>query len=139
MKTSVILDTGPLVAYLRKRDYYHTWAMKQLDAVTPPVFTCEPVLTEACFLLKELPDGSDMVLRLVETGQLRIAFSLADEMSSVKKLITRYANVPMSLADACLVRMSERKPHCSILTMDSDFNIYRRNGKEIIPVIMPPA
>ena len=132
-----IIDAGPLVALLHRRDEHHQWARHQMNQLPPPLLTCDAVITEACFLLKGVFGGQAAVFNLLQRGIIEAPFRLQGEVKSIAKLLERYANVPMSFADACLVRMSELKPHHSILTIDSDFNIYRRNGKEIIPIIMP--
>ncbi len=137
MKRVVLLDTGPLVAFLHRRDQYHQWAVEQFGRIDPPMYTCEPVLTEACYLLAALPGGSESVLRMLEIGAVRIPLHLEAELTQIKTLMTRYRNVPMSLADACLVRMSELNAEGVVLTLDSDFVIYRRHGRHIVPVIMP--
>ena len=139
MTSTVLIDTGPLVAFLNRRDRYHKWATAQLGAMRPPLRTCEAVLSEACFLLREYPGGSDAVIALVERGLVSVRFQLESESRSVGKLLKRYADVPMSLADAILVRMTELVADSAVLTLDGDFRIYRRNGREVIPVIMPEA
>jgi predicted nucleic acid-binding protein len=139
MNPVTLLDTGPLVALFYRRDQYHTWARKQISQLPAPLLTCEPVLTEACFLLRRLNGNCDAALEFVNTGAAKVAFNLNDEIGAIRSLIARYTGVPMSLADACLVRMSELYPDCILLTTDSDFTIYRRNQRKIIPRLMPPA
>lgn len=136
--TRVLLDTGPLVALLNRRDHYHAWARSVLSTVTPPVFTCEAVLSEACFLLSRLDDGADAVLALVAADIVRVEFQIGLEIAAVRKLVQRFAGVPMSFADACLVRMSELELRSVVLTLDSDFKRYRRNRRHVVPVISPP-
>lgn len=97
----------------------------------------EPVITEACFLVAHLHDGTQKVLRLVAESVLQIDFSLAAEIEAVESLMKKYENVPMSLTDACLVRMSEMKADAKIFTLDGDFIIYRKNGRQQIPLIYP--
>ena len=133
----IIVDTGPLVAFLNAHDTHHQWASKTLDTITPPISTCEAVISEACFLLRQIKGGADAVLALVSRGIVRVEFSLTSEVEPVRKLMTKYATVPMSLADACLVRMTELAPRSTVLTMDSDFHIYRRSGRHVVPVITP--
>lgn len=133
----VIVDTGPLVALLNANDRHHAWARDVLSNVEPPLSTCEAVLSEACFLLHRLPNGQDAVLNLVARGVVQIGFSLKDELPAVRRLMTRYASVPMDLADGCLVRMSELVPAATVLTIDSDFRIYRRNRRQAIPALLP--
>lgn len=135
--TVVLLDTGPLVALLSRRDNAHRWARAQFAALAAPFLTCEAVLSEACFLLRHYRGGADGVLRLLEAGAVKIGFNLSDEASAVRKLCERYNDVPASLADACLIRMSELFESCLVLTLDSDFHVYRRHGRRAIPVLRP--
>jgi predicted nucleic acid-binding protein len=133
----VIVDTGPIVALLNRTDRHHTWTRTVLDAVEPPMFTCEAVLSEACFLLRRINGGQDAVLELVARGILSVTFSVTAELKPVRKLMKRYSSVPMSFADACLVRMSELDPRATVVALDSDFKIYRRNVRQAIPVLLP--
>jgi len=137
VRRKVLLDTGPLVAFLDGRDRYNEWAMAQWASVVPPFLTCEPVLSEACFLVRHLHNGPRQVLELVERGVVSVPFRLADEASSVARLLVRYTSVPISLADACLVRMSEQHSASVLLTVDPDFRVYRRHGRHVIETIMP--
>jgi len=138
MRKRVLMDTGPLVASINRRDRYHSWVRDRLGEIAPPMFTCEPVLAEACFLLQDIPAGSAAVLELVERGVLRVEFQLPSHVRSLAALIAKYSNVPMSLADACLVRMTELHEDSVVMTLDGDFLIYRRHGRQAIPVLMPP-
>ena len=137
MRELVLLDTGPLVAFLNRGDRFHEWAKAQWERVRPPMLTCEAVLAESCFLLRTLPGGSQAALELLNRGIINIAFKLEDEASSVMKLLGRYANIPMSLADACLVRMAEQHSNSEVLTLDRDFRIYRKHGRQVIPTTLP--
>ena len=138
MSSSVLLDTGPLVAMLDKRDQHHRWAADVAARFPHPWHTCEPVVTEACYLLRALPDGVRAILNMLRQRLVTIDLHLAEEAEPVDLLMRRYENVPMSLADACLVRMSELTADCVVLTIDSDFRIYRRNGRKSIPLLTPP-
>jgi len=133
----VIVDTGPLVAFLNRRDARHVWARDTLARIAPPLVTCEAVISEACFLLRSLSGGNEAIFSLLRESLVRIDFSLSDELETVAKLLKKYADVPMSLADACLVRMAEQHAGAKVLTQDSDFRRYRKNGREVIPVLMP--
>lgn len=139
MKAPILLDTGPLVALLHRRDKYHAWAKAQAEQLSAPLITCEPVLTEACFLLGKLPGGNNAVLEMVEGGLLEVGLQVSGEITALKKLMARYADVPMSLADACLVRLSEKYVNGVVFTLDSDFRIYRRHGRQVIATLLPPA
>ena len=134
---AVILDTGPLVAALNRHDTYHEWAAAQLSLHLSPFFTCEAVLSEACFLLRHCTGGTQKVLELVARGLFRLPLKLEEEAGAVQDLLKKYENIPMSLADACLVRMSEQIAESVICTLDADFRIYRRNKRNVIPLLMP--
>ena len=133
----VILDTGPIIAYFNKKDKYHEWTVAQFATLNPPLFTCEAVLSEACFLLRHYENGANNILKLLERQLLSLPFRLEDEISAIKGLLNKYKNLPMSLADACLVRMAEQTTDSVIFTLDSDFKIYRKNKRNIVPTIMP--
>jgi predicted nucleic acid-binding protein len=108
-----------------------------MDTIEPPVFTCDPVLSEACFLLRDIDGGADAILELVARGILRSDFHVMAEVDALRALMKKFANVPMSLADACLVRMTELDQRSVVLTLDSDFRIYRRNKRQNVPTLMP--
>jgi len=137
MKHHIILDTGPLAAFLNRNDSYHVWSLSQWAEIEAPFFTCEPVISEACFLLRTYKEGSQGILKMMERGIIEIPFRLYHQVQPISKLMEKYSNVPMSLADACLVRLSEIIPSSTILTIDKDFQVYRKNGKEKIPLIIP--
>jgi predicted nucleic acid-binding protein len=103
------------------------------------LYTCEAVLSEACFLLRRSTGGAEAVLHLLERGLISVAFHLADEAAAVRRLLGRFRAVPMSLADACLVRLAELHAEPAVLTLDADFRIYRRHGRQVIPTLMPAA
>jgi predicted nucleic acid-binding protein len=107
MKMQVVIDTGPLVASLHRDDQYHDWARQQAASLPRPFLTCEAVLTEAYFLLRTLPVAQQGLSGLLRDGLVQVPFHLAEEIDAVTDLMERYANVPMSFADACLVQMSE--------------------------------
>ena len=102
-----------------------------------PLLTCESVISEACFVLRNVANGKIKVIELVHRGLVSIAFQLEKEIEPVLKIIKRYRNVPMTLADACLVRMSEQYGSSRLLTFDTDFHIYRKHGRQVIPLIIP--
>ncbi len=137
MTEAVLLDTGPLVAFLNSRDRYHQWSKEVFGSIEAPVLSCEAVLSEACFLLRHARGGSEAVLKLVDRGLVRLPFRLEAESAPVRRLLARYADVPMSLADACLVRMSEQIDDCLLITLDRDFKVYRKHSRNVIPTLMP--
>jgi predicted nucleic acid-binding protein len=132
-----LLDTGPLVASLDAKDRNHVWAKATLAGLPGPALTCEAVISEACFLLRRIAGAQVKVLALVERGAVVVSFRLPEEAAAVRGLMARYADVPMSFADACLVRMSELHPWVPLATLDSDFRIYRRSGRRVVPTLMP--
>lgn len=136
MRSGALLDTGPLVAYLRPREAYHDWAVGQFAASSPPFVSCEPVLTEACFLVARSGHPATHVLDMITRGVVRIGFDMGNELGAVRTLMERYVSVPMSLADACLVRLAEITD-LPICTLDSDFAIYRKHGRRALDLITP--
>ncbi len=139
MRQKVLLDTGPLVALLNRRDRRHDWARARFADLEPPLLTCEAVLVEACHLLREHPGGARAVLDFLHRGAIEARFSLQAEVARVEALLARFADLPMSLADACLVRMAEIYPGSAVLTLDSDFRVYRMHGRRVIPTLLPSA
>jgi uncharacterized protein len=137
MKNLVIVDAGPMVALLDRRERHHAWAREQFASITPPAVTCEAVITEAYYLVRESDRATDALMQLLERRHLTIPFRLADELPAVSRLIKRYRSQPMSLADACLVRMSEQFTESPVLTLDRDFRVYRKHGRTVIPILMP--
>jgi predicted nucleic acid-binding protein len=135
---NVLLDIGPLVALLDKRDRHHAWAEEQFAKILPPLLTCEAVLAESCYLVSRTGRSIDEPLKLLKRGVLRLAFDLSENIEQVLSLIERYANVRMSLADTCLVRMSELVPKSTVLTLDSDFRVYPRHGRQKIALMPLP-
>jgi uncharacterized protein len=137
LKAVTILDTGPLVTFLAAGLKHHDWVCEQWQRLHPPFITCEPVLTEAAFLLKREGREADALFVLLERGVLRIGLEIEDQLPDLRTLMRRYRDRPMSLADACLVRLAELHPGGVIFTLDTDFRIYRRHGNKVIPLLMP--
>ena len=132
-----LLDTGPLVSFLATGLEHHEWVIEEWKRLRPPLLTCEPVLTEASFLLKREGRDPDPLFALLGREVIRIGLSIQDQQADLRALMRRYRNRPMSLADACLVRLSEIHAAAEVLTLDSDFRIYRRHGNKVIPLRMP--
>ena len=137
MKQQVILDTGPLVAFINGRDRYHNWATVQWGQIRPPLLSCEAVLSEACFLLRGIEGGQAAVLELLRRGILHLPFRIEEHINQITWLLQKYSDVPISLADACLVRMSELYADSPVLTLGDDFRIYRKNKRQVIPIQTP--
>ncbi len=137
MRSRVIVDTGPLVALLNRKDHSHGWVVQQLNDIQPPMVTCESVLAEATYLTRQTPGARVALIEMVGEGFLSIGMAVADHHSALLAMVRRYADVPMSLADACLVRLAELFPQSPVLTLDSDFSVYRKNGRQVIEVLRP--
>ncbi len=137
MTTHLILDTGPWVALHCQGDAHHQWAKNEFAQHTGSFLTCEAVVAETCFLLARNGFDPAKALSLVERGVVQIAMHLGEQLTTVRSLFERYDNVPASLADACLIRMSELYDPCRVVTLDADFHIYRRHGRKVIPTISP--
>jgi predicted nucleic acid-binding protein len=135
MARNVLVDAGFLVALLSRRDSQNEWAATIAPDYAPPWRTCEAVLSEAFHLLG--PRGAPKLSELLRRRAVIASFDLNNDVESVLKLLQKYANVPMSLADACLVRMSETLPDPVVLTTDSDFRIYRRHSRQTVPCKLP--
>jgi predicted nucleic acid-binding protein len=133
----ILVDTGPLVAVLNAADEHHAWALEVFGRLVPPVFTCEAVLSEAQFLLHDRGGDPLAVLDWVRLGAVSLSFSAGAEIGRLLALQRSYQNLPMDFADACLVRMTELHSRSRVLTTDAHFRIYRRNGRQQIPVIAP--
>lgn len=136
MKAGAVMDTGPLVAYFCAREARHAWAIEQFVKLAPPILTCEPVLTETCFLLARANQPATPLLDKVRQGALRIGIHLENEASAVAELMHRYRNLPMSLADASVVRLAEISG-LPICTLDPDFTIYRGRRRTALDLISP--
>ena len=135
MARNVLVDAGFLVALLSRRDSHHPWAVAQAPGYAPPWRTCEAVLSEAFHLLGIR--GTPGLSALLRRRALITAFDLDNDVEAVLTLLQKFADVPMSLADACLVRMTETLPDPVILTTDSDFRVYRRHSRQMVPCRMP--
>jgi predicted nucleic acid-binding protein len=137
--TAWLLDTGPLVAFFDRSDVEHEWAKEQWARAPAPMLTCEPVLAEAAFLLREhagLP--TEKLLALFERKIITVPFDLEEHAGTVAHLLEKYRDQDMQLADACLVRMSELNRDCRVFTLDkAEFRIYRRFERQVIPLVAP--
>lgn len=129
-----LADTGFLVAFANRRDRYFAWAFALAQRIDEPLVTCEAVLAETAFHLKD----SALVLRMLETGLIQLDFDMSLHQVELEQLANRYADRQPDLADLCLIRLSELRPALPVITVDQDFRVYRRNKREMIPTIMPP-
>jgi predicted nucleic acid-binding protein len=135
MAGNVLVDAGFVVALLSSRDTHHQWAAAQAPRLAPPWSTCEAALSEAFHLLG--PRGAPGLGALLRRRSVLAAFDLAKDLEAVLKLMQKYSDVPMSLADACLVRMTETFADPMLLTTDADFRVYRRHSRHVIPCVIP--
>jgi uncharacterized protein len=131
-----IADTGFLVAFVNRKDKFHDWALAIAEDIAAPLLTCEAVLAETAFHLQSVP----ITLAMIHTGLITLGFDCSKHLAQLDALAKRYADREPDLADLCLIRMSELHPRHSVVTTDqSDFRVYRRNKRDTIPVICPPA
>lgn len=134
----IIVDSGPLVALLSPRDRAHTWCLSQMETFEESLITCDAVLSEAFFLLKRHADrGSEELMEMIRRGLVQSVFNFSEMEARILSIMKKYAKLPTSFADTCLVAMNEHFEESKIWTLDSDFRIYRKNDRRIIPLIIP--
>lgn len=132
-----LTDSGPLVALLDSSDEHHDWVIGQFSDLSSPLLTCEGAITEATHLLQDAGVEPWSVLELVQRKIVTVRFDIESSLDRVLSLMKKYADTPMDFVDGCLVAMTESKRDCRLLTLDSDFRIYRRFERQAIPLIMP--
>jgi predicted nucleic acid-binding protein len=132
-----IVDTGPLVAFFDRSEQHHLWAAERIEELEPPLLVCEPVLTETLFLLVPYAGGQEVLFEFLSNGALKVAFRIEEHVGALRRTLAKYSDIPMSLADACVVRMAEIHEGHSVLTLDSDFSIYRKYGRVPLTLIHP--
>lgn len=138
MSHRIIIDTGPIVAFFSQNDCYAEWAEEQFRRLKPPFYSCEAVITEAVFLISRISNDAPLELfKLLAQELIILDFNLREEINIISNLMAKYHKVPMSLADACLVRMSEQHANSLILTLDNDFTIYRKHGRQALELCIP--
>ncbi len=137
MGKTILIDSGAIVAGLHRRDQHHAWARAHLEAFVDPCLTCEAVLSESFFLLQRAREGREALCTLLERKIIAVGFSTQNELAQTLRLLRRYADTPMSFADACLVRMVELIDEATVFTTDSDFEMYRKQGRQVISLIKP--
>jgi uncharacterized protein len=139
MARRVLVDSGPLVALLDRRDSHHAWVQRELANLQDPLLTCEAVLSEVFFLLSRIRGGTSLLIAVLRDGLVTInsSFSYSKESAAILGHLERYTNVPMSFADACLVRMCEIEEDRIIFTTDRDFLTYRKHRRQPIALISP--
>ena len=135
--TTAIVDAGALVAFFDRAEQYHRWVAERIEELDAPLLVCEPVLAEAMYLIARYATAQDALLELVQNGALNVAFRIEEHIDAIRKLLQKYRDTPMSLADACIVRMAEIYDRHVVLTLDSDFSVYRKHGRASLTVIHP--
>jgi uncharacterized protein len=135
--TAAIVDTGPLVAFFDRAEQHHRWVAERIEELDAPLLVCEPVLAETMYLLAGHSRARDNLLELTQTGALRVGFRVDEHIAALRKLLQKYRNVPMSLADACIVLMAEAYDRHAVLTLDSDFFVYRKHERVPLALIHP--
>ena len=136
---AAIVDTGPLVAFFDRAEQYHRWVAERIEELEAPLLVCEPVLAEAMYLLARYSRAQDALFELLQNGALKVAFRIEEHVGALRKLLQKYRDTPMSLADACVVRMAEIHERHAVLTLDSDFSVYRKHGRVPLTLIKPGA
>ncbi len=136
-KPRFLLDAGPLVAYFHPRDQFHDWARETFTLESDAFVTCEPALVEAFYLLAKYPNGPDLLAEFCASDALQINFRLLDNMKPIRQLLQKYRDLPMSLADACLVLLVEQHPDAAVITTDRDFLLYRTRSRRQIRLLAP--
>jgi predicted nucleic acid-binding protein len=134
---TVIVDTGVLVALIDPDTREHVWARDEVAHLPVPFLTSEAVLTEAAFLLARDGFDADELFEMAESGIILVKLDFNAERKHLRALMRAYRDLPMSLADATLVRLSELHHDCRVFTLDTDFHIYRRHRSKVIPVLRP--
>jgi predicted nucleic acid-binding protein len=131
-----LIDAGPIVAYLTD-EANHEWATEQFSRYES-FETCEAVVAEACARLAYAGYDQTAVLRLVSEGVLKLTFDTAAKVGRIMALMEKYRDLPMDFADACLVTMCEEEKDSLVVTLDKkDFSVYRRHGRQAVPVSTP--
>jgi predicted nucleic acid-binding protein len=131
-----ILDAGPLIAALNRNDRHHRWARETISRLGPPFYSCPEAMAKAA----AMTGRPAAIVEMIQAGEIVLAFDLGEHAASVLALLNKYSDQDMDLADACVVRMTELIRDCRVVTLDrSDFSVYRRNGRDLIPVVAPPV
>jgi predicted nucleic acid-binding protein len=133
----ILVDASFLVSVYDKQEPHYRLCMAALDQVNRPLVTCEPVVTEAIYLLRRLPGAPQAILASIQEGQLEIPFQLANGAAEVLAYYTKYADTPCDFADACLIHMAGQLNTGDILTLDSDFKHYRWRRNKRFRMLIP--
>ena len=133
----ILIDAGPLIAIVKRDDQHHADCKSALATIRQPMVTVWPVLTEVMFLLAMVPGGQEQVWKMFERGVVQLLPLGSDDVSRIRELMHQYADLPMDLADAALIRVGEREGIHEFFTVDrKDFSVYRIHGR-IRPRTLP--
>jgi uncharacterized protein len=132
-----IVDTGPLVAFFDRAEQHHHWIAERIEELEAPLLVCEPVLAEAMYLLAPHARAQDALFELLQNGAIRFAFRIEEHVEALRNLLQKYRDTPMSLADACIVRMAELYERHAVLTLDSDFSVYLKHSRVPLTLVHP--
>jgi predicted nucleic acid-binding protein len=135
MAENVVVDAGFLIALLSARDNHHRWAVGVAERFPPPWKTCEAAVSEASHLLG--PQAAHSLRALLRRRAVVLEFDLGADLEPALRIMEKYEDTPASVADACIVRMTETLAEPLVLTTDSDFGVYRRHGRKVIPCLSP--
>ena len=133
----VLLDTGAIVALLDRGERYHEACVEALSAVEAPLATCEAVIAESCYLLRNLPGAAEAILENVAAGTFQIPLQLSRCVPQVQRIFRKYRDREVDLADACLVHLAGELATGDILTLDRDFEVYRWGGNKPFRNLIP--
>jgi predicted nucleic acid-binding protein len=132
-----IADTGPLVAFFDRSERHHRLTAERITELDAPLLVCEPILTETIYLLARFPRAQDALFGLLQNGALTVGFRLEEHIGALHRLLRKYRDTPMSLANACVVRTAEIHDNHWVLTLDSDFTVYRKHGRRPLTLMHP--
>lgn len=134
----MLLDTGPIVAMLDRSERRHRECAELAVRLEAPLVTCEAVIAEACYLLRKVQGAAEAVLENVEQGIFLVPYHVTGRATKLARLMKKYADQPMDFADACLVDMAGELGVGQILTLDSDFQVYRWGRNRVFELLIKP-
>jgi len=133
----VLLDASAIVALLDRSETYHDAAVAAVAELAAPLITCEPVIAEACYLLRRVDGAGEAIVENVETGIFQIPFRLAESAREVRRLMHKDRDHAIDLADACLIHLANEFGAGQILTLDRDFRIFRWGRNQAFDLMIP--
>jgi uncharacterized protein len=133
----VLLDTGVIVAWLDRSERRHGDCVRALDGIDAPLITCEAVIAEACYLTRNLPGAADAILQNVASGAFQIPIALATCAPAIQRILRKYRDQEVDLADACLIHLASELRTGEILTLDRDFAFYRWGANRPFQALVP--